>query len=147
MSVIYCHPLVFLHSLQTVRVDVCPHARRVFTKLVGRLRPIPPSAGTLQLCSSCWAHAQPDDTRHPCISGGACNGDEGSEILIMEVGTVLTAVTWGVLLLIFAPYFLSHVAIACLCTPRDLRKTYDAKWAVVTGASSGTLSGLLGRAA
>ena len=54
------------------------------------------------------------------------------------------AVTMGwlsVLLIIlavfFLPYVLQHLIVAYLFSPRDLKKTYNAQWALVTGSSSG----------
>lgn len=35
------------------------------------------------------------------------------------------------------PYLLWHFAISFLCRSQDLKKRYNASWALVTGASSG----------
>ena len=49
---------------------------------------------------------------------------------------VLCTISYGVLALIFLPYILHH-ALLGLCKDRDLKKRYNAQWALVTGASSG----------
>ena len=42
-----------------------------------------------------------------------------------------------VLCFIFLSYLIPHFIVALLLKPRDLKKTYSAKWGLVTGASSG----------
>ena len=42
-----------------------------------------------------------------------------------------------VLCFIFLSYLIPHFIVALLLKPRDLKKAYNAKWALVTGASSG----------
>ena len=37
------------------------------------------------------------------------------------------------------PFLVWHFAISILCRDQDLRKKYNASWALVTGASSGAL--------
>lgn len=49
----------------------------------------------------------------------------------------LIAILLWILASIFLTYILPHVALAWMCRPQDLKKKYDAKWALVTGASSG----------
>eukprot|EP01026_Neomeris_dumetosa_P039110 TRINITY_DN3203_c0_g1_i4.p1 TRINITY_DN3203_c0_g1~~TRINITY_DN3203_c0_g1_i4.p1 ORF type:complete len:308 (-),score=40.83 TRINITY_DN3203_c0_g1_i4:393-1316(-) len=39
--------------------------------------------------------------------------------------------------LVFVPYFVLHLFCALLCPTQDLKKKYDAQWALVTGASTG----------
>lgn len=50
--------------------------------------------------------------------------------------TFLGSCAWIVLAIIFVPYLLHH-ALLGLYKGRDLKKRYGAKWALVTGASSG----------
>jgi short-subunit dehydrogenase len=47
------------------------------------------------------------------------------------------SVLLGVLAIFFLPYVLHHLIVAYLCSPRDLKKAYNAQWALVTGSSSG----------
>jgi hypothetical protein len=56
------------------------------------------------------------------------------------VATVLAVVGGLMLLTSLLPYILWHYAISFLCKDQDLRKRYDARWALVTGASSGARS-------
>lgn len=48
----------------------------------------------------------------------------------------LSTVAWVVLAVIFVPYLLHHLLLG-FCKGRDLKKRYNAEWALVTGASSG----------
>ena len=43
---------------------------------------------------------------------------------------------WSALAVIFLPYLLHHLLLG-FCKGRDLKKRYNAEWALVTGASSG----------
>ncbi len=47
----------------------------------------------------------------------------------------------AILGLIFVPYLLHHIFLG-LFKGRDLKKRYNAQWALVTGASSGALAAL-----
>ena len=48
----------------------------------------------------------------------------------------LGTVAGSVLTFIFLAYLIPHFIVSFL-RPRDLKKAYNAKWALVTGASSG----------
>jgi hypothetical protein len=49
---------------------------------------------------------------------------------------LLCTFAWSVLAVIFLPYLLHHVLLGFF-KGRDLKKRYNAEWALVTGASSG----------
>lgn len=49
---------------------------------------------------------------------------------------ILCTIAWVVLAVIFMPYLMHHVLLG-FCKGRDLKKRYNAEWALVTGASSG----------
>lgn len=49
---------------------------------------------------------------------------------------LLCTLAWSVLAVIFLPYLLHHVLLGFF-KGRDLKKRYNAEWALVTGASSG----------
>ena len=46
------------------------------------------------------------------------------------------------LLVSIIPYLFWHLSLSIFCPTQDLKKRYDAKWALVTGASSGTIQRL-----
>lgn len=50
--------------------------------------------------------------------------------------SLLSVLLW-VIGLVFLTYLVPHVALAWMCRPQDLKQKYNAKWALVTGASSG----------
>lgn len=50
----------------------------------------------------------------------------------------LAGVAWSILAFIYLSYLIPHFIVSLL-TPKDLKKTYNAKWGLVTGASSGNL--------
>jgi hypothetical protein len=50
--------------------------------------------------------------------------------------TFLGTLAWSVLAVIFLPYMLHHILLG-FCKGRDLKRRYNAEWALVTGASSG----------
>jgi hypothetical protein len=45
-------------------------------------------------------------------------------------------ISWGILAFIFLSYLIPHIVVSML-RPKDLKKKYNAKWALVTGSSSG----------
>lgn len=47
-----------------------------------------------------------------------------------------TVASWA-LALIFLGYFIPHIIVAWFYKTKNLKKAYDAQWALVTGASSG----------
>ena len=49
---------------------------------------------------------------------------------------LLCTFAWSVLAVIFLPYLLHHLLLGFF-KGRDLKKRYNAEWALVTGASSG----------
>lgn len=50
----------------------------------------------------------------------------------------LAGVAWSIVAFIFLSYLIPHFIVSLL-KPKDLKKTYNAKWGLVTGASSGRL--------
>jgi hypothetical protein len=55
-------------------------------------------------------------------------------VIMMIIGTICTYLV----LFIFLGYFIPHLLVAWFYKTKNLKKAYDAKWALVTGASSGT---------
>lgn len=55
-------------------------------------------------------------------------------------GMLCTLASW-VLALIFLGYFIPHVIVAWFYKTKNLKKAYNAEWALVTGASSGGCMG------
>ena len=51
------------------------------------------------------------------------------------------------LLFIFLGYLIPHLIVAWFYKTKNLKKSYNAEWALVTGASSGEQRGWRGRAA
>jgi hypothetical protein len=50
----------------------------------------------------------------------------------------LAGIGWSVVAFIFLTYLIPHFVVTFL-KPKDLKKAYNAKWGLVTGASSGTI--------
>lgn len=57
----------------------------------------------------------------------------------------LSTFAWGLLALIFGGYLLPHMIVTWFFKTKNLKKAYNAEWALVTGSSSGGWAWVLGR--